>query len=125
MPEPCPRCLMSFPQHIVVRARCTRRWRGHNFDAAQAQGSVGAAVARALGIPVKTTPELEAFYKRAYVKCYGEGTEPNPGAAFDVLQGEDFEFHVGLRVAVDEPTRMRIESEARASLAASRHFVVS
>lgn len=116
---------MAFPQHVVVRARCTRRWRGHNFDAAQAEGAVGAAVARALGMSVRTTPELEAFYQRAYVKAYGEGLDPDPGAAFRVLQGDDFEFHVGLRVAVDEATLARAEEEARAALAASRRFVVS
>jgi hypothetical protein len=115
---------MTFPQHVVIRAKCTRRWRGHNFDAAQAQGAVGAAVARALGVSARTTPELEAFYKRAYVKCYGEGLDPNPGAAFDILQGEDFEFHVGLRQPVDDVTLKAIESEARSALAASRHFTV-
>lgn len=121
---PCPRCLMSFPQHVNVRARCTKRWRGHNFDAAQAQGAVGAAVARALGVSAKSTADLEAFYKRAYVKAYGQGVEANPGAAFDVLEGEDFEFHVGMRQPVDEETLKRIETEVREALSASRHFVV-
>lgn len=116
---------MSFPQHIVLKARCTRRWRGHNFDAAQAEGAVGAAVARALGLSVRTTPELEAFYKRAYVKAYGQGIEPNPGAAYDVLEGEDFEFHVGLRAAVAEDLLKTIEHEAREAVAASRNFALS
>lgn len=116
---------MSFPQHVVIRARCTKRWRGHNFDAAQAQGAVGAAVARALGMSVRTTPELEQFYKRAYVKCYGEGLDPNPGAAFDILSGEDFEYHIGLREAVSEDVLKRVEHEAREALRQSRHFVVS
>jgi hypothetical protein len=115
---------MAFPQHIVVRARCTKLWRGHNFDAAQAQGAVGAAVARVFGLSVKTTPELEALYKRAYVKCYGQGIDPNPGAAFDVIQGEDFEFHIGLRVGIDAETLSRVEQETRAAVASSRHFVV-
>lgn len=116
---------MAFPQHVVVRARCTRRWRGHNFDAAQAQGAVGAAVARALGLTVKTTPELEAFYQRAFVKCYGQGLDPNPGAAFDVLEGEDFEFHVGLRVPVDAAMLARIEANVREAVASSRHFALA
>lgn len=115
---------MTFPQHVVIHARCTRSWRGHNFDAAQATGAVGAAVARALGVRARTTAELEAFYRRAFVKCYGEGTEPAPGAAFDVLTGEDFEFHIGLRQPLDDATLAKVEAEAREALAASRHFDV-
>lgn len=115
---------MTFPQHVVVKARCTKRWRGHNFDAAAAEGALGAAVAHALGLSVRTTPELEAFYKRAYVKAYGQGLDPNPGAAFDVLGGEDYEFHVGLRAEVDADTLARVEETAREALAASRNFRV-
>ena len=125
MSEPCPRCLMAFPQHVVVKARCTKRWRGHNFDAAAAEGAVGAAVARALGLSVRTTPELEAFYKRAYVKAYGQGIDPNPGAAFDVLEGEDFEFHVGLRARVEDERLKAIEQAAREAVASSRNFQLS
>ena len=113
---------MVFPQHVVVRARCTKRWRGHNFDAAAAEGSVGAAVAGALGLSVRTTPELEAFYKRAFVRAYGAGLDPNPGAAFDVLVGEDYEFHVGLRVPVAD--LKAIEVAAREAVASSRNFVL-
>ena len=115
---------MSFPQHVVVRARCTKRWRGHNFDAAAAEGAVGAAVARELGLSVRTTPELEAFYKRAFVRAYGSGLDPNPGAAFDVLEGEDYEFHVGLRAAVDDGAFERVEAAAREAIAKSRNFAV-
>lgn len=116
---------MTFPQHVVVRARCTKRWRGHNFDAAAAEGAVGAAVAKELGLSVRTTPELTAFYKRAFVRAYGSGLDPNPGAAFDVLEGEDYEFHVGLREPVDEPTFARVRDAAREAVAAGRNFVVS
>ena len=116
---------MTFPHHVVVRARCTKRWRGHNFDAAAAEGAVGAAVARELGVSVRTTRELEAFLKRAFVRAYGSGLDPNPGQAFDVLEGEDYEFHVGLRQAVDEPTRQRVEQAARAAVADARHFVLA
>lgn len=123
MASACPRCLMSFPQHVVVRARCTKRWRGHNFDAAAAEGAVGAAVARELGMSVRTTPELEAFYKRAFVRAYGSGLDPNPGAAFDVLEGEDYEFHVGLRQPVEEAKFAAIERAAREAVAGSRNFV--
>lgn len=122
VPGACPKCLMSFPQHVVVRARCTRRWRGHNFDAAAAEGAVGAAVARELGLSVRTTPELEAFYKRAFVRAYGSGLDPNPGAAFDVLEGEDYEFHVGMRAAVDAAALARVERAAREAVEVSRNF---
>lgn len=115
---------MTFPQHVVVRARCTKRWRGHNFDAAAAEGAVGAAVANALGLSVRTTPELHAFYERAFVKAYGSGLDPNPGQAFDVLEGEDYEFHVGLRQAVDDETRARVERAAREAAASARNFVL-
>jgi len=125
MAEACPRCLMKFPQHVVVKARCTKRWRGHNFDAAAAEGAVGAAVARSLGLSVRTTPELESFYRRAYVKAYGQGIDPNPGAAFDVLEGEDFEFHVGVRAPVSDELLKVIEQNAREAVVESRHFQLS
>lgn len=118
----CPKCLMTFPQHVVVKARCTKRWRGHNFDAAAAEGAVGAAVAKVLGLSVRTTAELEAFYRRAFVRCYGSGLDPNPGAAFDVLQGEDYEFHVGLRETVDEKTFAAVEEAAREAVSSARNF---
>lgn len=113
---------MTFPHHVTVRARCTKRWRGHNFDAAAAEGAVGAAVARALGLSVRTTAELTSFYKRAFVRAYGEGLDPNPGQAFDVLEGESYEFHVGLRAPVDDATLQAVEQGAREALATSRHF---
>lgn len=125
MPETCARCLMSFQRHLVVRARCTKRWRGHNFDAAAAEGAVGAAVANVLGLSVRTTPELKAFYERAFVRAYGAGVDPNPGAAFDVLEGEDYEFHVGLRAAIDDATFASVEKGAREAVATSRHFVLA
>lgn len=113
---------MTFPQHIVIRALCTKRWRGHNFDAAAAEGAVGAAAANVLGLSVRTTGDLTAFYKRAFVRAYGSGLDPNPGAAFDVLEGEDYEFHVGLRAPVDEDTFARVEAAARAAVASARNF---
>lgn len=121
----CPKCLMTFPQHVVVRARCTKRWRGHNFDAAAAEGAVGAAVAKVLGLSVRTTAELEAFYRRAFVRAYGQGLDPNPGAAFDVLQGEDYEFHVGLREPVDPKTFGSVEAAVREAVGSARNFVLS
>lgn len=116
---------MGFRHHFVVKARCTKRWRGHNFDAAAAEGAVGAAVAKELGLSVRTTPELTEFYKRAFVRAYGAGLDPNPGAAFDVLEGEDYEFHVGLRAPVDEATFARVLDAARGAVAASRNFILA
>lgn len=115
---------MTFPRHVVVAARCLKRWRGHNFDAAAAEGAVGAAVANALGLSVRTTPELTAFYKRAYVKAYGSGLDPNPGQAFDVLEGEDYEFHVGLREEVDDATFARVRDAAQGTIRTSRTFTL-
>lgn len=116
---------MSFPRHVTIRARCTKRWRGHNFDAAAAEGALGAAIAGALGLSVRTTPELKSFYERAFVKAYGSGLDPNPGAAFDILIGEDYEFHVGLRQPVDDATYARIEQAAREAIAKARNFTLT
>lgn len=113
---------MTFPRHLVVRARCSKRWRGHNFDQAAAEGNVGAGVADVLGMRVKTTPELTAFLKRCFVRAYGEGLDPNPAAEFDPAVGERFEFHVGLREPVDDATWARIEAAARDAVARSRNF---
>jgi len=109
VPDVCPRCLVAFPQHVVVRARCTKPWRGANFDAAAAQGSVGAAVADVLGLRVRTSQELEAFLRRALVKTFE-------------LEGERYEFHVGLREALDAGSLARLEASVRDAVAKSRHF---
>lgn len=124
MADVCPRCLMAFPAHVVVAARCTKRWRGHNFDAAAAEGRLGAAVADALGMRVKTTQELEAFMRRVFVRAYGEGLDPNPAAVFDPQVGEAFEFHVGLRDAGDAARAKELEDVARRAVAESRNFVL-
>lgn len=116
---------MAFRHHLVVRARCTKRWRGANFDAAAAQGNVGAAVAGAMGLPARTSKDLEAFLQKAVVKVYGEGLDPNPAAEFDAAQGEAFEFHVGLRVEVDGETLAAVEKAVRDAVASSRHFVLA
>ena len=125
MAETCPRCLMAFPQHIVVRARCTKRWRGHNFDQAAAEGNVGAAVAEVLGLPVRTSRDLEAFLRRAFVRGYGQGLDPNPSGTFDAAEGEAFEFHVGLREAVPPEAFARLEAAVLQAVGSSRHFVVA
>ena len=124
VPEACPYCLMTFTQHVVVKARCTKRWRGANFDAAAAEGAVGAAVATVLGAHVRTTKDLEAFLKRAFVRAYGQRLDPNPEQSFDLDQGEDFEFHVGLREHVDDATLKRLEQAARDAVASSRKFAL-
>lgn len=121
----CPRCLMSFRRHLVVKARCTKRWRGANFDQAAADGNVGAAVAGVLGMGVRTSRDLEAFLRRAFVKSYGQGFDPNPSAVFDPAEGEAFEFHVGLREDFPPETVEAIEKAARDAVAGSRDFVLT
>lgn len=116
---------MAFPAHIVIRARCAKRWRGHNFDAAAAEGNVGAAVAATLGLRTRTTPELEAFMRRAFVRAYGERLDPNPLAEFDASEGEAFEFHVGLRDPADAARGKEVEGAAREAVGRSRNFVLS
>lgn len=118
----CPRCLIAFPHHIVVHARCTKRWRGHNFDAAAAEGAVGAAVADVLGMRVKTTSELEAFMRRALVRTYGQALDPNPALEFDPAVGEAYEFHVGIREALDDSTYARVAQAVREAVGKSRNF---
>lgn len=113
---------MTFRHHLVVKARCTKRWRGHNFDAAAAEGAVGAAVAGQLGVGVRTSPELEAFLRRAFVRAYGERLDPNPAAVFDPAVGEAFEFHVGLREDLPPAKVADIEQAMRDAVGGSRHF---
>jgi hypothetical protein len=113
---------MAFRHHVVVKARCGKRWRGANFDQAAAEGNVGAAVAGVLGMGVRTTRDLEAFLRRAVVKSYGQALDPNPAAPFDPEEGEAFEFHVGLREDVPPETLAALERAAREAVAGSRHF---
>lgn len=124
MAEVCPRCLMTFRHHFVVKARCAKRWRGHNFDAAAAEGNVGAAVAAALGMSVRTSKDLEAFLRKAFVRAYGQGLDPNPAEVFDRATGEAYEFHVGLREDMPAETRAKVEEAARKAVAASRNFTL-
>lgn len=116
---------MQFRRHFVVKAWCAKRWRGANFDAAAAEGAVGAAVAGVLGLPVRTTADLAAFLTHAVVRAYGSGLDPNPAAEFDTAQGEAYEFHVGLRAEVDDATAARIEQAAREAVAGSRRFTLA
>lgn len=116
---------MAFPAHFVVAARGRKRWRGHNFDAAAAEGNVGAALAAALGMPARTTADLEAFLRRVFVRAYGEGLDPNPAAVFDPDAGERFEFHVGLRDPGDAARAKELEEAARRAVAASRNFALA
>lgn len=113
---------MRFDHHVVVSARCTKRWRGANFDAAAAQGNLGAAVAEVLGLSVRTSEDLETFYRHAFIQAYGQGLDPNPAATFDATEGEAFEFHVGLRKPLDPETLARVKQAAREAVAKSRHF---
>lgn len=116
---------MTFRHHFVVKARCTKRWRGANFDQAAAEGNVGAAVAAALGMGVRTSRDLEAFLRRAFVKSYGQGLDPNPSAVFDPAEGESFEFHVGLREDFPPETVAALEKAARDAVTGSKNFVVA
>lgn len=125
MADVCPRCLIAFPAHVVVRARCRKRWRGANFDEAAARGNVGAALAAALGVRTRTTPELEAFLRRVFVRSYGAGLPLNPDDPFDPDEGEPFEFHVGLRDPADAARAQELEAVARDALAKSRNFTLA
>lgn len=116
---------MRFQHHLVVRARCTKRWRGANFDQAAAEGALGGAVARVLDLPVRSTADLERFYEVAFVRAYGEPLDPNPAAPFDPDEGQAFEFHVGLREGLAAAKLAEVERAARDAVAGSRHFVLS
>lgn len=111
MPEACPRCLMTFPAHVVVRATCGKEWRGANFDAAAAEGNAGAAVGELLGMRVRTTKELEAFLRRAFVRAHDLG-------------GGAFEFHVGLRDPADAPRAGEVREAVARAVKASRNFAL-
>lgn len=113
---------MGFRHHVVVKARCIKRWRGANFDQAAAEGSVGAAVAGVLGLSVRTSRDLEAFLRKAFVRAYGEGLDPNPATPFDPAVGEAFEFHVGLREELPADVLASVEKAARDAVAGSKNF---
>lgn len=115
---------MRFPQHVVVRARCTKRWRGSNMDAQAAEGNVGAAVAEALGLTVRTSAQLEQFYRKAFVRAYGERRDATAEVA-NVDEGESFEFHVGLREPVAADVLASVEKAVRDAVARSRSFALS
>ncbi|MEA3200287.1 MAG: hypothetical protein QOE90_1715 [Thermoplasmata archaeon] len=116
---------MAFRHHVVVQARCTKRWRGANFDVAAAQGNVASALAAALGMPARTSADLEALLHKVVVKTYGEGLDPNPAAVFDPAVGEAWEFHVGVRAELDDITLAKLERAAREAVAGSRHFLLA
>lgn len=122
MSDVCPRCLMAFPHHLVVRARCAKRWRGANFDQAAAEGNLGAALAAHWGIDVRAKDGLEQLLHRALVRSYGERREENPSWSWDPAVGEAFEFHVGLRAATPPEELARIEALVRRAVAESRNF---
>lgn len=122
MADVCPKCLMQFRHHVVVKARCAKRWRGANFDAAAAEGNVGAAVAHVLGMSVRTSADLAAFLQQAVVKSYGERLDPNPADEFDPAVGEAYEFHVGLRIDASPELLAAVEHAAREAVATSRRF---
>lgn len=113
---------MTFPHHLVVRARCAKRWRGANFDAAAAEGNVGAALAARWGIDVRAKDGAERLLQRAFVRAYGERRDPNPAVAYDPAQGEDFEFHVGLRESVSATELDALRAAVVAAIEASRNF---
>lgn len=125
VPDVCPKCLMQFRHHVVIRARCTKRWRGANFDLMAAQGNLAAALAARLGMPARTSQDLEALLHKVVVKAYGEGLDPNPAQEFDAAQGESFEFHVGLRFDPAPEQLAALDKTAREAIAASRHFVLA
>lgn len=115
---------MRFPHHLAVKAWCTKRWRGANFDQANAEGAVGAAVAGVLGLPVRSTQDLQRFYEKALVRSYGQALDPNPAETFDPAEGEAFEFHVGIREPLPPERVAELERAVREAVAKSRHFVL-
>lgn len=123
MPDPCPVCGGPHPFHLVLRARSARRWRGTNFDAAHAEGALGAAVMRALGLdPAR---DFERFAKEAVVAGRREALALNPAERFDVAEGEAWEFHVALRRAVPEDVKAAVGKAAREAVAGARNFEIA
>lgn len=113
---------MSFTHHLVVRARCSKRWRGGNFDQAAAEGNIGAALARHWGLDPRTDAGLEALLTRAIIRSYGERRDMNPTWNYDSSEGEDFEFHIGLRFDAPPEEVKQVEDVVRQAVAESRHF---
>ncbi len=113
---------MTFPHHVIVEARCEKKWRGANFDQANAEANVGAALADLWKISPRSQEGLEALLKKAFVRSYGERRDINPTTTFDPEVGEAFEFHVGLRTPTSEEERARIVEAIVGAVQRSRHF---
>lgn len=94
------------------------------MDAQAAEGNVGAAVAGALGMSVRTSAQLEAFYCKAFVRAYGERRDLAAEVS-DVDEGEAFEFHVGLRERVEAEQLAGLENAVRDAVASSRSFTLA
>lgn len=122
MAQTCPRCLMTFTHHLVVPARCSKRWRGANFDQASAEANIGAALARHWNLDPRSQAGLQALFERALVKSYGERRDTNPTHAVDPSEGEEFEFHVGLRVPLDDAALASVRETVEGAVKESRHF---
>jgi hypothetical protein len=118
----CPRCLIAFPHHLVVRARCAKRWRGANFDQAAAEGNVGAALASLWNIDVRAKDGVERLLRKALVRSFGERREVNPTQRYDPAEGEDFEFHIGLREAAAPADVERVRAAVVDAIRGSRNF---
>lgn len=116
---------MAFPHHLVVQARCAKRWRGANFDQAAAEGNVGAALAALWGIDVRAKDGVERLLRKAIVRSYGERRDVNPAQRYDPSEGEAFEFHVGLRDAASPDDVDRVQAAVVEAIRESRNFTVS
>lgn len=121
--DPCPTCGGPHPFHAVVRARSAKRWRGTNFDAAAAEGAVGAALMRALGLDPGNASDFAEFARVAVVKGVRPRVELNPEERFDPAEGEAWEFHAAVRREVTDADAVRKALEA--AVAGARNFTLA
>jgi hypothetical protein len=124
MPVRCRLCDETFAEHVTIHARASVHWRGKSFDAEEAQGSVGLQVMSALGLDVADPKAMDAFLEGTHIEAFREdpmGVEPWQGEK-EQDEGEDWEFHLGFREALDGEGRRAAAEAARDAIADHDNF---
>ncbi|HWG91932.1 MAG TPA: hypothetical protein VNZ52_13865 [Candidatus Thermoplasmatota archaeon] len=114
----CAFCRRSFAAHFVVEVFSKVRWRGNSFDAYQAQGKLGLAVAKALGYDPTKSAEFAQFVSRVSIRDFREKPGPVVGP-FNPDEGETWEFHVGFNEA---PAGEQLAAAQQAAVTALREI---
>ncbi len=119
----CRSCLADFPHHFIIEGSASSRWRGKSFDAEEAEGLLGLALSRELGVSIKDPAGFERFALAFSIRTLRESVEENPATPIPAGEGERWWFHIGVRDAAGpRETAARFEEPARAAVAKARNF---